>query len=56
MWRDSSIPLPNTSPDISPTPTQEKSVRLDVGADLAEMALDGLPRALCAVMPMTLWS
>ena len=45
MCGDSSMPLPNTSPDMSPMPTTVKSVRLDVGPELAEVALDRLPRA-----------
>ena len=45
MCRESSMPLPNTSPDMSPIPTTVKSVRLDVDAELAEVALDRLPRA-----------
>ena len=45
MCRESSIPLPNTSPDMSPIPTTVKSLALDVGAELAEVALDRLPRA-----------
>ncbi len=54
MWRwskaatsricsESSIPLPNTSPDMSPTPTTVKGVGRDVVPHLAEMALDRLP-------------
>ncbi len=45
MCCDSSMPLPNTSPDMSPTPTTVKGVRLDVDAELAEVALDRLPGA-----------
>ena len=45
-WRrDSSMPLPNTSPDMSPTPTTRDGLRLDVDVDLAEMALHRLPGA-----------
>ena len=43
--RDSSMPLPNTSPDMSPMPTTVKSSRLGVDAQLAEVALDRLPGA-----------
>ena len=44
MCSESSIPLPNTSPDMSPTPTTVKSWRLGVDAHLAEVPLDRLPR------------
>ena len=43
--RDSSMPLPNTSPDMSPTPATVIGSRLDVDVDLAEMALHRLPGA-----------
>ena len=39
------MPLPNTSPDMSPMPATVKSVRLRVDAHLAEMPLDRLPRS-----------
>ena len=39
------MPLPNTSPDMSPTPTTVKSLALDIAPELAEMALDQLPGA-----------
>ena len=42
----SSIPLPNTSPLMSPMPTTVKSSVLGVDAHLPEVALDRLPRAL----------
>ena len=42
----SSIPLPNTSPDMSPIPTTVNSSALRVDAELLEVALDRLPRAL----------
>ncbi len=57
MWRwsnaatsliafDSSMPLPNTSPDMSPTPATRDRVGLDVDAHFQEVALDGDPAAL----------
>ena len=46
MCRDSNMPLPNTSPDMSPMPTQVKSCVWHVAADRAEVALHRLPRAL----------
>ena len=42
---DSSMPLPNTSPDMSPTPTTVKASVWMSTSDLAEMALDRFPRA-----------
>ena len=42
---ESSMPLPNTSPDMSPTPTTLIGWRLDVDVNLAEMALHRLPGA-----------
>ena len=44
MCSESSIPLPKTSPLMSPTPTTVKSWRLGVDAHLAEVPLDRLPR------------
>ena len=55
MCRDSSIPLPNTSPDMSPIPTTVKSV----GSTSIPMVWkwnrtdSQAPRA---VMPIFLWS
>ena len=57
MWRwsnaatsliafDSSMPLPNTSPDMSPHAGDRDRVGLNVDAHFEEMALDGNPRAL----------
>ena len=43
--RDSSIPLPKTSPDMSPTPTTVKSCFCDVDVELAEVPGDRLPGA-----------
>ena len=40
-----SIPLPNTSPDMSPTPTTVKRALLDVVPELAEVPAHALPRA-----------
>jgi hypothetical protein len=37
--------LPNTSPDMSPTPAAVKGVGLDVDVHLAEVALDRFPGA-----------
>ena len=39
------MPLPNTSPDMSPTPTTVNGVLLDVGAQLAEVPLHRFPGA-----------
>ena len=39
------MPLPNTSPDMSPTPTTVNGSLLDVLAQLAEVPLDRLPGA-----------
>ena len=40
-----SMPLPNTSPDMSPTPTTVNGVVADVDVHLAEMALHRFPGA-----------
>ena len=40
-----SMPLPNTSPDMSPTPTTVNGVLRDVDVHLAEVPLDRLPGA-----------
>ena len=45
IWSDSSMPLPNTSPDMSPMPTTVNGSVVDVDAELAEVALDRLPGA-----------
>ena len=45
MCCDSSMPLPNTSPDMSPTPTTRNGWRLDVDVHLAEVALHAFPGA-----------
>ncbi len=39
------MPLPNTSPDMSPDADDGEILVLDVGAQLAEMALDRFPGA-----------
>ena len=39
------MPLPNTSPDMSPTPTTRNGWLLDVDVHLAEVPLDALPGA-----------
>ena len=57
MWRwsnaatsliafDSSMPLPNTSPDMSPQPATRDRVGLNVDAHFQEVALDRDPGAL----------
>ena len=43
--RSRSMPLPNTSPDMSPTPTTVNGVLPMSTSDLAEMALDRFPGA-----------
>ena len=53
--RDSSMPLPNTSPDMSPMPTTVSGSRLGVDAEIAEMARTET-HAPRAVMPIALWS
>ena len=55
MYRESSIPLPKTSPDMSPMPTTLKSVRsMSVPSSLKWRFTDShAPRA---VIPMPLWS
>ena len=45
MCSESSMPLPKTSPLMSPTPTTVKSCGLGVDAHLAEVPLDRLPGA-----------
>ena len=45
IWCDSSMPLPNTSPDMSPMPTRGERLGHHVAAQLAEVPLDALPRA-----------
>ena len=45
MCSDSSIPLPNTSPDMSPMPTTVKSSVWVSMPELAEVPLDRLPGA-----------
>ena len=45
MCSDSSMPLPNTSPDMSPMPTHGEVLGLGVDAQLAEVPLDRLPGA-----------
>ncbi len=39
-----SMPLPNTSPDMSPTPATVNGVARDIDVHLAEVALHGFPR------------
>ena len=39
------MPLPNTSPDMSPTPATVNGVVVDVDVHFAEVALDRLPGA-----------
>ena len=45
MWRVRSMPLPNTSPDMSPMPTTVEVLVLDVLAELPEVAAHRLPGA-----------
>ena len=45
MVRSRSMPLPNTSPDMSPTPATVNGVRPMSTSDLAEMPLDRFPGA-----------
>ncbi len=45
MCRDCSMPLPNTSPDMSPMPATVKSCVLGVDAELAEVPLHAFPGA-----------
>ena len=52
---DSSRPLPNTSPDMSPTPTQVKgSVWMSLPSSRKCRVIPS--QAPRAVMPMALWS
>ncbi len=55
MCRDSSIPLPNTSPDMSPTPMTVKSWLWESWPSSRKCRLTD-SQAPRAVMPMTLWS
>ena len=54
MWRESSMPLPNTSPDMSPIPTTVKSVWRSVPSSRKWRLTDS--QAPRAVMPIALWS
>ena len=55
MCRESSMPLPNTSPDMSPIPTHVKSVvwQLMPSSRKCRFTDSHAPRA---VIPMALWS
>ncbi len=55
MWRDRSMPLPNTSPDMSPTPTTVKSV-LWMSTPVSRKNRFTPSHAPRAVMPIALWS
>jgi hypothetical protein len=55
MCRDSSMPLPNTSPDMSPTPTTVKSVCWMSVPRSRKARFTPLP-APARVMPIALWS
>ena len=55
MCRDSSIPLPNTSPDMSPIPATVKSVVWVSTPSVAKWNLTD-SQAPRAVMPIFLWS
>ena len=55
MCGDSSMPLPNTSPDMSPTPTTVKSLLcVSVPSSRKWRLTDS--QALRAVIPIALWS
>ncbi len=53
--RDSSIPLPNTSPDMSPIPTTVKGSELTSRPSSRKWRLTD-SQAPAAVMPIFLWS
>ena len=55
MWRESSMPLPNTSPDMSPIPTTVKSVVwvLTPSSRKCRLTDSHAPRAVIAIF---LWS
>jgi hypothetical protein len=55
MCSDSSMPLPNTSPDMSPMPTTVKS-SLCVSRPISRKWRLTDSQAPRAVMPMALWS
>ena len=55
MWRESSMPLPNTSPDMSPTPTAVKSSVSGLSPSAAKCHFTD-SQAPRAVMPIFLWS
>ena len=55
MCRDSSMPLPNTSPDMSPTPATVKSCDW-VSTPISRKWRFTLSQAPRAVMPIFLWS
>ena len=55
MWRDSSMPLPNTSPDMSPTPVTVKGVVWMSWPSSRKWRFTD-SQAPRAVMPIFLWS
>ena len=55
MCSDSSMPLPNTSPDMSPMPTTVKS-SVWVSTPSSRKCRLTLSHAPLAVMPIALWS
>ena len=55
MWRESSIPLPNTSPDMSPMPTTVKSSDWMSWPSSRKWRFTD-SQAPRAVMPIFLWS
>ena len=55
VWRESSIPLPNTSPDMSPTPTQVNSSFWQ-STPISRKWRRTDSHAPRAVMPIALWS
>ena len=55
VWRERSIPLPNTSPDMSPMPTAVKSVVWMSTPSSRKWRLTD-SQAPRAVIPICLWS
>ena len=55
MWGDCSMPLPNTSPDMSPTPTTVKA-EVWVSTPSSRKCRFTDSQAPRAVMPIFLWS
>ena len=55
VWSDNSMPLPNTSPDMSPTPTTVKGV-VWMSRFISRKCRFTASHAPLAVMPIFLWS